>query len=112
MQIQCEAERYFSSLEKLIKKLSDKTTLQDDDDRKLRNLLDNYWNVECPFDCVPNRCSYADPKTWIEYHGYTCMADLLLHFEYEELGVLELKDKKSIDALAAHWGRRPGHYNP
>ena len=110
MQIQCEAERYFPSLEKLIKKLSDGEILQEDDDSTLRKLLDNYWKVECPFDCLPNRCSYAYPNSWIEYHGYTSMADLLWHFEYEGIQILELKDRNSIDALDAP--RRPGNYNP
>ena len=112
MAIRCEAERYFPSIERLIKELSDGTVLRDDDDSTLRQLLNKYWKVECPFECLPNRCSYANPKTWIEYHGYTSMADLLANFEYEGKDVLELKDRNSIDTLDAHWGRRPGHYNP
>lgn len=112
MEMRCEAETLFPSIEKLIKKLSNGNTLGENDDNRLRELLDKYWNIECPFECLPNKCSYANPETWIEYHGYASTADLLWCFEYEGIHTLELKDKKSIDTLDAHWGRRPGHYNP
>lgn len=115
MDIPCEAEKLFPNIEKLMKKLSDGKRLGKNDDKKLRELLGKYWDIECPFEgqcCLPNRCSYANPETWIEYHGYTSMADMLWYFKYEEMDELKLKDKKSIDALDAHWGRRRGHYNP
>ena len=114
MAIRCEAEELFPEIEKLIKKLSDGNTLGEDDDNRLRELLTKYWSIEeCPFECLPTRCSYAKPETWIEYHKYTSMADLLYYFEYdEEIDTLELKDKKAIDTLDAHWARRPGHYDP
>ena len=108
----CDAETLFPVIEKLIKKLSDGNTLGENDDKWLREFLNKYWNVECPFECLPNKCLYANPQTWIEYHGYTSMSDLLCHFEYEGIGTLELKNKDAIDALDAHWARRPGNYNP
>ena len=115
MGTRCEAERLFPEIEKLIKKLSDGNTLGELDDNRLRELLNKYLSIECPFDgaqCLPNSCSYANPEEWIEYHRYTSMGDLLSDFEYEGIDTLELKDKKSIDALGAHWRRRPGHYSP
>ena len=115
MEIPCEAEKLFPHIRELMKKLSDGKRLGKSDDRKLRELLDKYWDIDCPFDgrcCLPNKCSYANPETWIEYHGYTSMADLLSYFEYEDVDELDLEDKKSIDTLDACWARRPGHYNP
>ena len=112
MQIRCKAENYFPNIERLIRQLSDGKALGEDDDNMLRRLLREYWNAECPFECVPNRCLYANPITWIEYHGYTCMADLLSNFEYDEIDTLDLKDRNPMDTLNAHWARRPGHYNP
>ena len=111
MRIRCEAEELFPGIEKLIKKLSDGNTLGEDDGSRLRELLNKYWSIEkCPFDeCLPNRCSYANPETWIKYHGYTSMGDLLAYFKYDGIEILELKDnKKSIGP----WGRRPGNYSP
>lgn len=109
----CDAEILFPEIEKLVKKLSDGNTLGENEDKSLRKFLDEYWNnIECPFECRPNKCLYANPQTWIEYHGYTSMAELLWYFEYEGIDTLKLRDKKSIDALDANWARRPGNYNP
>ncbi|EKO3409299.1 hypothetical protein R1U54_001361 [Vibrio fluvialis] len=111
----CDAERLYLSIEPLIKKLSDGAVLVVEEDKRLRELLDEYWDIECPSEaeaCRANSCIYAVPYSWIEYHGYISMNDLLGHFDYENMKVLELKNKNSVDMLGAKWARRPGHYNP
>ncbi len=80
---------------------------------KLRSLLDLYYNIECPaegVDCVPNKCEFAYPSGWVEYHGYTCWRELLYYFEYEDEIVLKLKEKKYVDMMNQKWARRKGNY--
>ncbi|ELX7501884.1 hypothetical protein SKP08_001949 [Vibrio fluvialis] len=111
----CDARSIYLSIESLIQKLSDGITLDSSEDNKLRELLDEYWDIECPSEqgaCQANTCMYAAPHSWIEYHGYVSMNELLWYFDYENMKVLELKNKNSVDMLAAKWARRPGHYNP
>lgn len=55
----CEAGRIYFSVESIIKKLSDGIRLEAVEDRKLRDLLDEYWNIECPSErgsCQANTC--------------------------------------------------------
>lgn len=115
MKISCKAEQLFPRFEKLLKKLSDGVKLTARENTSLLKLLHKYWGIECPLggkDCLPNRCSFANPIDWIEYHGYTSMTELLNHFEFEDVSPLMFKDKKSSDALDVHRLRRCGHYNP
>lgn len=115
MEISCEAEKLFPKIEKIIKKLSDGKSLTEEEDSSFRALLDTYFNIDCPFNgrfCLPRRCSYANPESWINYHGYKSMADLLYYFVYENVKPLTLKNKKSIDIMDAYWAKRSGHYDP
>ena len=113
MNIVCEAEKLFPQIEILIKRLSDGESLSKREDKSLRKLIDEYWEIECPEkQCAPNSCPFAKPDDWIEFHGYKTLADLLWYFEYEGIKKLQLKNKGSIDTLDAHWAKRPGHYNP
>lgn len=115
MRIPCDAEKLYPKIEELIKKLCDNERLTKREDETLRASLDEYWQIECPFEgkfCLPNQCPFATPQNWIEYEGYTSLADLLWYFEYEEIENLEVKEKRFIDPMDAHWARRCGHYNP
>jgi hypothetical protein len=114
MTTRCDAERIFQPLHDLLKKLSDSELTAKNDKNELVNLLNEYWDIECPEDnaCTANTCSFAKPIDWVEYHGYTCLADLIYRYNYEDDGVMELKDRKAIDPLDAPWARRNGHYNP
>jgi hypothetical protein len=114
MKISCEAENLFVKIQKYLLKLSDETHLSKSEDKELRSLLDEYWNIKCPEgkDCLPNTCSFASPISWVEYHGYTSLGELLWYFEYEGVKKLKLNNKSSIDTLDAYWARRNGHYNP
>jgi hypothetical protein len=110
----CDALTLFVDIESLIKKLSDKQ-LSIEDDKLLRGLLDKYWSIDCPSDasdCLPSKCPFADREDWIEYYGYTSLADLLNYFEYEDMEILQLKGRSGIDTMNAHWARRSGHFNP
>jgi hypothetical protein len=110
----CKAEILYENMRIYLNKLSDGKTLDKVDDQALRSLLDQYWNVDCPegATCRPNTCRLAKPEDWIAHHGYTCAGEMLLYFEYEEVTVLKIKERKSIDALDAHWARRPGNFAP
>jgi len=113
MDTTCGAEALFDEIEKYLQKLSDGVRLSKSEDKKLRSILDQYWGIECPEGktCLPNTCLFAKPITWVEYHGYTSLGELLCYFEYEDIEVLKLKNRGSIDTLDAHWARRGGHFN-
>jgi len=114
MTTKCNAEVIFTDLHDLFKKISDEKLKSIKDKEKLIKLLDQYWEIECPEDnqWTPRTCLYAKPINWIEFHGYTCMADLIKRYDYEENGIIDLKNHKTIDPLKAHWACRNGHYNP
>ena len=75
---------------------------------RLRKALDEYWLIECDFDCRMPYCQFKRPNDWIEYMGYTSLSDLLNKFEYKPR-IKPIKQGGSGDPLRA---RRPGHYNP
>ena len=115
METLCQAESLFHEIEKLIKKLSDCKQLSNTEEKRLRDSLDKYWEIECPENgkfCLPNRCSYKNLEAWTEPYGYENMAELLHYFEYTDGKILKIKKKKSIDIMDAHWRRRSGHYSP
>jgi len=114
MTTRCDAETMFQLIHDLLKKLSDNELKSKKDKSALVKLLNEYWDIECPEDnnCMANTCSFAKPIDWVEYHGYTCLRNLIGRYDYEEHGVTKLKNRTTIDPLDAPWARRDGHYNP
>ena len=109
----CPAETLFYSIQPLMQKLSNDGRLNQQDDCALRASLKQYWAIEeCPHDCVPGKCLFANlADDWLAYRGYTSLAEFLEVFEYKHPKDLAIKDKPSKDMMDA--GRpRPGHYNP
>jgi len=114
MTTKCDSEGLFQPIYDFMKKLSDGELESEKDKKGLIKLLNQYWDIECPENnkCAPGTCSFAKPIDWIEYHGYTCLRDLIAHYEYETDGITKLKNHSSINPLDAPWARRNGHYNP
>ena len=111
-QMSCTAENIFEKMEPLLKRLSDGETLYGAEDRTLRSLLNEYWDVVCPSDqsCNRNTCNLARTNDWIAYQGYSCAWELLEYFQYEGVEHLGLKSFRTPEMPWIR--RRQGHYNP
>lgn len=107
----CDTEKLYEPICGYLLKISDGEKLNSGDDKALRHLLCQYWATSCPEDnpCRPNTCLFARPENWIAFHGYESALDLLDNFDYENVKVLKIKCKNSIDALDVWGARLPGN---
>lgn len=81
--------------------------------RAFVRLVRAWANGDCDIRCtVPSGCPYKRRRSdAIEYLGYTDLHDLLLRLcAWPGLGrIRSIPETRGIDALDAHWARRPGH---
>lgn len=106
----CSAEYIYGPIALLMKDLFYNDALSDTKAEELKVALDAYWEITCN-ECDKPHCQFLRATDWIEYLGYTSLADLVYHYEYEK-GIGPIKRRKQIDPLKATWARRPGSYNP
>ena len=104
----CGAEHIYAEIASLMEELYEHKRLAKGNTARLRKALNEYWMIECDHDCRTPFCKFKKPIDWIEYMGYTSLADLLKKFEYESR-IKPIKQGASGDPLSA---RRSGHYNP
>ncbi len=96
----------------LLKKVSDRIPLNRAEQKALKGLLDRWHSTVCPeAGCRPERCPFARPLDWVEYHGHARFCDLINSLDTSE-PITSLPERRSIDPLSASWALRPGHYNP
>jgi hypothetical protein len=108
----CETYEFFDEISALLKQLSDGMPLSSDQSKKLKKLLDRWDSIICPNEgCTQAKCPYAKPIDWVEYHGFTCLFDLIEHLDQRKK-IDRIPERGGIDPLVAPWARRNGHYNP
>ncbi|MCA8495753.1 hypothetical protein, partial [Burkholderia arboris] len=107
----CSADGIYGEIASLMKELYDQGQLSEESSTRLVAALDKYWDIECDSECSMPYCKFQKPSDWIEYMGYTSLADLICRYDYES-GIQPIKQRRSIDPLKASWARRPGHYSP
>ena len=108
----CPVDHQSEEMERLLLKLSDKEALSTEQDLRLRELLELWWDEDnvCPATCDAKFCAFMRPKDWVAFHGYPHLYDLIYSFEYQDGVELKIKDWKSLEAMNANWARSPGHY--
>ena len=104
----CGAEHLHAEVASLMEDLYEHERLSKADTARLKKALDEYWMIECDHECRMPFCKFQRPVDWIEYKGYTSLADLLNNFEYE-LQIKPIEQGAAGDPLRTS---RPGHYNP
>lgn len=106
----CSVEHVYGRIALLMKDLFDNDGLPDTKAGELRAALDEYWETTCN-GCGKPYCRFLKVTDWIEYLGYTSLADLIERYDYEN-GIGQIKPRKGVEPLKATWARRPGSYNP
>jgi hypothetical protein len=106
----CPIDVDFGEMNSLCEELAVKASLDGPKQDRPRRLLETWCNAECQDDSFDaGRCQFAFPHPCVTYQKFTSLNDLLGRIE-EVDGNLVIKRIRSVDALEAHWARRPGHY--
>lgn len=98
----CETHEFFDEISALLKQLSGGITLSSDQSKKLKKLLDRWDSIICPSEgCTQAKCRYAKPIDWVEYHGFTCLFNLIEHLDQRKKLIVFLSR-----TVLTHWPLR------
>lgn len=106
----CNAKHIYGPIALLMKELFDSNCLSQSNADRLKAALNEYDRITCS-ECSKPYCPFLKTDDWIEFMGYTSLADVIYYYE-DEGCIGPIKPRKGIDPLKAKWARRPGSYNP
>ena len=79
----CETISFYDEMHDLLYLISYKKQLSLKQNKKLKELLDLWDQIECPdSDCVQEKCPYASSSIdWVKKHGYENLHELIEHLD-------------------------------
>jgi len=108
----CPVGHIADEMNALLRLLSERTELDADQDKRLRELIVEWDSILCEQGCDAKFCSFLRPYDWVTYLGYRHLYEVIGPLPRDDETALAVKPRKSFDALRASWAKRDGHYNP